>query len=177
MSVADTISRPYAKAIFEIAVHNHSIQKWKEILIFINKIASYPQVKTLLLGSLSPKYLSSVFIKISGDRIDKEAKNLIRLLSENQRFNVLSNILEQFLALEAHYNNILVVELRSAYSLKEQYIIKIQKILEKVFLKKIQFTCKVDCHLIDGIIIKLNDTVLDLSVRNYLEQLSNSLNF
>ncbi|QCI19594.1 F0F1 ATP synthase subunit delta [Buchnera aphidicola (Brevicoryne brassicae)] len=177
MSVVDTISRPYAKAIFEIAVSSNSIQKWKEMLILIDGIASYPKIKKLLSGSLSPKYLSLVFIEISGNLIDDEAKNLIRLLSENQRFNILNNILEQFLELEANYKNILIVELKSAYSLEQKQIIKIQKALENVCLKKIKFIYKVDHFLLDGIVIKINDTIFDLSVQNHLKQLFNALNF
>lgn len=177
MSVMDTISRPYAKAIFEIAFQSNSIQKWKEMLIFINAITSHSKIKKLLSGSLSAKYLSSVFIEIGGNIIDEQGKNLIKLLSENQRFNVFNNILEQFLKLDAYYKNILIVELRSAYSLEEKKIIKIRKALEKVFLKQIKFIYKIDRDLLDGIILKINDTIFDLSIQNYLKQLSNALHF
>ena len=37
----DTIARPYAKAIFEIAIKNNSIIKWKQTLILVNKIVIF----------------------------------------------------------------------------------------------------------------------------------------
>lgn len=177
MSVLYTIARPYAKAIFEIAVENNSIKEWKEILIFINKIASYKKIQCFLSGALSPKYLSFVFISIGGDKINHHAKNLIKLLSENQRFNILSNILEHFLELEASYKKIIIVELRSSFPLKEIQIFNIRVILEKYLSRKINFIYKIDYYIIDGFIIKINNTVFDLSIRNHLKQLSDALNF
>ncbi|ANZ22261.1 ATP synthase F0F1 subunit delta [Buchnera aphidicola (Diuraphis noxia)] len=176
MSVADTIARPYARAIFEIAVYKNSMQKWKEFLIFINDITADSKIRILLSKSFSPKYLSSVFIEICGN-LDEEKKNLIKLLCENQRFNVITNILNKFLKLEADYKNILIVELISSCSLEQKQIFQIQTVLEKRFLKKIQFLCKVNHDLLDGIVLKINNTVVDLSIRNYIQQLSNVLDF
>jgi len=184
MSAADTISRPYAEAIFEIAIQNNTVSEWKKILTIIKMIASDKKVRKFLSGSLSPKILSSVFITIisntinnSGDIINNNAKNLIKLLAENQRFKILNNILEQFLKLETYHKNIMIVELISAFSLQEKQITQIRKILEQFFLKKVKITCKVDPCIINGMIIKANDTVLNLSVQNHLKQLSNALNF
>ncbi|QCI25247.1 F0F1 ATP synthase subunit delta [Buchnera aphidicola (Sitobion avenae)] len=177
MSVADTISRPYAQAIFEIAIENNTIEEWKQILIFIKVLATYKKVRNFLSGSLSSEYLSSIFITIGGGLINKNAENLIKLLSEHQRFNISNNILEQFLKLEAFHKKIMLVELRSAFSLKERNISKVRKILERFFLRKIKFTCKVDPKILDGMIIKVNNTVFDLSTQNHLKQLSNALNF
>ncbi|AHG60353.1 F0F1 ATP synthase subunit delta [Buchnera aphidicola] len=177
MSVEHTIARPYARAIFEIAVNSNSIEKWKEMLIFINVIASCEKVRKFLSGSLSPKYLASIFIIVGGEIINQEAKNLIRVLAENQRLKILDSILEQFLALEADYKKIVIIELRTAFLLKEKQIVKIRKTLEKYFSSKIKLVYKIDEYILDGIIIKVNNIVFDLSVRSYLKQLSDALNF
>ncbi|CAL4326075.1 F0F1 ATP synthase subunit delta [Buchnera aphidicola] len=177
MSLEHTISRPYATAIFNIAVRENSIQEWKEILIFLNMIASCRKIRRFLSGSLSPKYLSLVFITIAGDIINENVKNLIKLLAENQRLKFLKNILEQFLQLEACHKKILIVELRTASLLKEKQIVKIRRVLEKSLLSKIKFIYKIDNSILDGIIVKVNNTVFDFSVRSYLKQLSDALNF
>ncbi|WAI18264.1 MAG: F0F1 ATP synthase subunit delta [Buchnera aphidicola (Acyrthosiphon caraganae)] len=176
MSEADTIARPYAQAIFEIAIKNNTFKEWKNILVFIKIISTHKKIRNFLSGSLSPKYLSLIFITISGDIINEHIKNFIALLAENQRFKISKNILEQFLELEARYKNIIIVELRSAFSLEDKEITKIQKILEQFFLRKAKFICKVDPDILNGIIIKVNNTVFDLSIQNYLKQLSNALN-
>ncbi|AAM67577.1 ATP synthase F1 subunit delta [Buchnera aphidicola] len=177
MSVLDTIARPYAKAIFELAIENQSIEKWKKTLIFINEIIRSKKIEKFLSGSLSPSYLSSFFIFVAGDHIDKDARNLIKLLAENQRFKIFNNILRQFLKLETSYQGNTIIELISAYSLQEHEIIDIRCILQKIFLSKIKFIYKIDHQILDGIIIKKADTVFDFSVRSYLKQLSDVLNF
>ncbi|ADP66987.1 F0F1 ATP synthase subunit delta [Buchnera aphidicola] len=177
MSVADTIARPYAQAIFEIAIENNTIEKWKNILIFIKTIASHKKFKNFLSGSISPKYLSLIFITIGTNIIDENGKNLIKLLSENQRFNILNNIFERFVKLEACYKNIIIVQLKSAFSLKENHINKIRKVLERFFLKKTKIIYKVDPNILNGMIVKVNNTIFDLSAQNHLKQLSDSLNF
>ncbi|WP_425619670.1 F0F1 ATP synthase subunit delta [Buchnera aphidicola] len=177
MSVIDTIARPYAKAIFEIAIQKNNITEWKNILIFINQIASIKKVKSFLSGGLSSKDLSLIFIKISHDIINEDAKNLIQLLAENQRLNILNNILKQFLKLETDYQNILIVTLITAFALQEKNIIEIQKILENVFLKKIKLLLKINPEIIGGIIVYIDDTVFDFSIQNSLKQLSEKLNF
>jgi F-type H+-transporting ATPase subunit delta len=177
MSAADTVSRPYAQAIFEIAVQNNSIEEWKNILIFINMIASHRKIQKFLSGALSPKYLSAVFIEISRDVIDEKVKNLIKLLAENKRFKILNNILTKYLKLESYYNNVIIVELISAFPLKEKEIKKIRENLEQFLLRKTKLTCRVDPNIINGIIINLNNMVINLSVQNYLKQLSDNLNF
>ncbi|WP_295163988.1 ATP synthase F1 subunit delta [uncultured Buchnera sp.] len=177
MSVFDTIARPYAKAIFALAIENKSIEKWKKMLIFIDEIVSSKKIEKFLSGSLSPCYLSSFFIFVAGDKIDEKARNLIKLLAKNQRFKIFNNILQKFLKLETSYRGNMIVELTSAYSLKENEIIDIRYILQKIFLYKIKFIYKIDHQILDGIIIKTNDTVFDFSIRSRLKQLSEVLNF
>ncbi|AYN24494.1 ATP synthase F1 subunit delta [Buchnera aphidicola] len=177
MSSFDTIARPYAKAIFELAVENKSIEKWKKMLIFINEMVFSKKIEKFLSGSLSPSYLSSCFIFIAGDQINDHARNLIKLLAKNQRFRIFNNILQQFLKLETSYQGNTIIELTSAYSLQKSEIIDIRCVLQKAFLSKIKFIYKIDQEILDGIVIKKNDMVFDYSVRSYLKQLSEVLNF
>lgn len=177
MSEKNTVSRPYAQAIFEIAVRSNSIQRWKETLILINKIVYHPTIRKFLSGSVAPERLDSLLIKITKNLINEKEKNLIKLLSKNQRFSILNSILEQFLKLELFYKNILIVELITVFYLEKKDLMEIKKILEELFFKKIQFICKVDKDMLGGGIIKINDTVFDFSIRSYLKQLSDVLNF
>lgn len=177
MSVIDTIARPYAEAIFQMALQNNNIKEWKNILIFINLIASSKKVSGFLSGALSSKDLALVFITISNDIVNEYGKNLIKLLAANQRLNITNNILKQFLKLESDYNNILIIKLSTAFDLEDKHIIKIQKILENFFLKKTKLLFTINPQILGGIIIKINDTVFNFSIQNHLKQLSEDLNF
>lgn len=173
----DTLARPYAKAIFEIAIKNNSIIKWKKTLILINQVVSFKKIQKFLSGSLSPKYLSSFFIFITNEYLDEYAKNLIKLLAYNHRLKIFNNILKQFLKLEAIYQKVTIVELTSACVLKKDQVTKICILLEEILSSKIKFIYKINKFILDGIIIKINDQVFNFSMRNYLKQLSSALNF
>ncbi|QCI18579.1 ATP synthase F1 subunit delta [Buchnera aphidicola] len=173
----NTIARPYAKAIFEIAIKNNSIEKWKKILILINDIVAIKNIQKFLSGSLSPNYLSSFFISVIGEHLDEYSKNLIKLLAYNRRFKIFNNILKQFLKLEASYHNIITIELISAFALKDNQIIKIRTILEQILSTKVRLICKIENDIIDGLLIKINNQIFDFSMRNNLKQLSSALNF
>ncbi|QFQ32755.1 ATP synthase F1 subunit delta [Buchnera aphidicola (Aphis fabae)] len=173
----DTIARPYAKAIFEIAIKNDSIKKWKQTLILINKIISFKKVQKFLSGSLSPHYLSSFFIFVIDEYLDGHSKNLIKLLAHNQRFKIFNNILKQFLKLEASYQKIIIVELTSAFVLKQDQVIEIRLVLEEILSSKVKFIYKINNYILDGVIIGINDQIFDFSMRNHLKQLSSVLNF
>ncbi|QCI16280.1 ATP synthase F1 subunit delta [Buchnera aphidicola (Aphis craccivora)] len=173
----DTIARPYAKAIFEIAIKNNSIKKWKQTLILIDQIISFKKIQKFLSGSLSPNCLSSFFIFVIGEYLDEYSKNLIKLLAHNQRFKIFNNILQQFIKLEASYQKIIIVELRSAFVLKKDQVVKIRLLLEEILSSKIKFIYKINHYILDGIIIGINDHIFDFSMQNYLKQLSLALNF
>lgn len=177
MSNAYTIARPYAKAIFDTALESNSIEQWTGMLILIDQIAASKKIKNLLSGALSPAHLSLIFIIISGDKINKNAKNLIHLLAENQRLNILNNILKQFLELEMLHKKTTIIKLTSAVLLEKKQANQINKALEHVVSGKMKFIYHVDPDILGGIIIKISNTVFDFSIRDQLKQLSHSLNF
>ncbi|AWH90747.1 F0F1 ATP synthase subunit delta [Buchnera aphidicola (Melanaphis sacchari)] len=176
MLIFNTVARPYAKAIFELAIEQKSIKKWKEMLIFMNKVILFKKFQKFLSGSLSPKFLSSFFILIAGDYINEDARNLIKLLAKNQRFKIFKDILRAFLRLELIYQGYVSVKLISASYLSDDQIFHIRSILEKKLLSRIKFVYKIDPYLLNGILVKINDTVFDFSLRNHFKQLSDSLN-
>ncbi|CAL4317538.1 F0F1 ATP synthase subunit delta [Buchnera aphidicola] len=177
MLVSQTIARPYARAIFELAIENNSIEKWKSMLILMNQIASHEKIRYYLSGSVAPQYLVSFFLLIGQKKIDQYGRNFIQLLSNNKRLNILHEILKKFLILESVYKNIVNVELISSHHLKKYQINNINNILKQFVTGRINFTSKIDTSIIGGIIIKIRNTVFNLSINNHLKQLSNFLKF
>lgn len=52
MSEIATVARPYAKAAFDFAVENQSVEKWQNMLAFTSEVTRNEQVGELLLGLL-----------------------------------------------------------------------------------------------------------------------------
>ncbi|MGP1930258.1 MAG: F0F1 ATP synthase subunit delta [Arsenophonus sp. ET-YP4-MAG3] len=175
MSQISTITRPYAKAAFNFAVENQVIDKWQNMLSFIAKIADNQQINELFYSSISPKTLAKIFIIICDDQINEHVQNLIHIMAENRRLNVLSELTKQFIQLRAVLEKTININVISAIKLNKKQKFNIFMIIEKRLLSKVKLNYKIDKFLIAGIIIYAGDLVIDGSVRGYIERLTDIL--
>ncbi|MGP1932224.1 MAG: F0F1 ATP synthase subunit delta [Arsenophonus sp. ET-DL9-MAG3] len=175
MSQISTITRPYAKAAFNFARENQLVDKWENMLSFIAKIADNQQINELLYSSISPKILAKIFIIICDNQINEHVRNLIRIMAENRRLNILSELIKQFIQLRAVLEKTININVISAIKLNKKQQFKISITLEKRFLSKVKLNYKIDKFLIAGVIIYAGDLVIDGSVRGYIERLTDIL--
>ena len=90
MSELTTIARPYAKAVFDFAIEQRSIdkstvKKWEEMLGFLAEVVENDTMKDFLTNSFSAEKLADTVISICGEQVDQYGQNLIRLMAENKR--------------------------------------------------------------------------------------------
>ena len=116
-----------------------------------------------------------MLLDLGGDTLPTEARNLVKLLAENQRLSVLPEIAKVFEELETRNKGIRQVHIRSAYALDAQ----LQKLLAKALKAKlnaeVELTVEKDASLIGGIEIRADDLVIDGSVRGKLQRLASEL--
>ncbi|WP_254499993.1 ATP synthase F1 subunit delta, partial [Salmonella enterica] len=74
---------------------------------------------------LAPETLAESFIAVSGEQLDENGKNLIRVLAENNRLNALPDVMEQFIHLRASSEATSEVEVTSETALSEEQLSKI----------------------------------------------------
>lgn len=67
------------------------------------------------------------------------------------------------------------IDLVSAYSLEEEELMQLEKILEQHLSKKLTINTNVDRSLIAGLKIKLNDRVYDFSLKGQIDSLTSRL--
>ena len=176
MTELATLARPYAEAAFKRAKQTKTASAWSESLLFLSVVA---QDRDLIAIISNPKISKDkkieVVLDICQDQIQDEAKNLLKLLIENGKLQLLPKIAtlyEQYKAEDEGYVN---VELYSAYPLNKaeqsNYVAK----LEKKLNKKVNATVLVDKSLIGGILAKAGDEVIDGSISGQLHQLAKRL--
>lgn len=167
-----TISRPYAKAAFSVAVEQKNIIHWQYMLEFIcemykNKYAKY----FIFTHSLSNALILMYIKKICKENIDNYFENFLKVIIENKRLNTLPYILNYFIKLSNQNKSIKVIKITSATLLDVNQINRIQVSLEKKFLCKIKINFKIDKNIISGLKIYLGNKVFDGSIRNRVNQL------
>lgn len=175
MSEIVTVARPYAKAAFDFAVENLAVEKWQDMLAFAAEVTRNEQIDDLISGSFAPETLAQAFITVCGEQIDEHVQNLVRIMAENGRLVTLPEVSRQFATLRAALESTVEVEVTSAGELNEQQLAKISAAMEKRLSRKVKLNCKIDKSVIAGFVLRAGDLVIDNSIRNRLERLTDVL--
>lgn len=175
MSEFITVARPYAKAAFDFAVENQSVERWQQMLAFTAVVTRNEQMAELLSGAVAPETLSNTFIAVCGDELDEHGQNFIRVMAENGRLLVLPAVLQQFIELRAALESTVEVDVLSSSALSDTQQTKIVAAMEKRLSRKVKLNCKIDKSVLAGVIIRAGDLVIDGSVRGRLERLADVL--
>ncbi|PPI88338.1 F0F1 ATP synthase subunit delta [Candidatus Pantoea edessiphila] len=170
-----TIARPYAKAIFDFSVENNDVEHWYQMLKLIAEIAIDKEIKKIFPRNLAAQDMYTIFNTICGNKLNKPAKNLIKLMSENKRLHILPIVLNEFIKLRNSYEETKEVNIISAKQLNNKQLADIKNVLEKYLLSKIILKHQIDRSLISGVIIYLDDLVINDSVSGRLSNLAKFL--
>jgi len=102
MAEISTIARPYAVAAFNLAKEKKALQVWSEMLGFLAQVSQDERMHTFINDSkVSDEDREKSLIKISAKRLNQYGENLIKLLIEYKRLNLLPEISAAFEALKA----------------------------------------------------------------------------
>jgi F-type H+-transporting ATPase subunit delta len=175
MSELTTIARPYAQAAFDSAVESNTIAVWQEMLVFAAQVAKNEAIRELLSGSVAAEKLADIFNSVCGEQLNQSGQNLIKVLAENKRLQVLPEISALFNQLKADFDKEIDVDVTSAVKLSKKQQTDISAALEKRLKRKVKLNCSVDSELLAGVLIKAGDTVIDGSVKSKLNRLADAL--
>lgn len=170
-----TIARPYAKAAFEFANEHYSVARWSEFLAILSEISKNEKINAIFHSDLKSDKIVDVIKALCGDKCDQFGDNFVRVMAENKRLVVLPDVFALFQRYCAEKELIADVEVVSATALTEVQLKNISLAMEKRLSKRVQLVCKIDQTLISGFIIRVDDVVIDNSIKGRLERLSNLL--
>ncbi|MES9854485.1 MAG: F0F1 ATP synthase subunit delta [Candidatus Thiodiazotropha sp. L084R] len=173
---ATTIARPYAEAVFAHADEKGNLELWQEMLTFLSTIVEDEAVSKIVRNPLvDQQAMTDLLLEIAGGRVNEEGSNLIRLLVQNRRLQVLPEINVLFEELKADKEKVMNVHVTSAYALKPAQEKLIAEALKAKLGRDVTITSEKDTDLIGGVHIRAGDMVIDGSVRGKLQQLANEL--
>jgi F-type H+-transporting ATPase subunit delta len=175
MSELTTVARPYAKAAFDFALEAKAVDSWLAQLTFAAEVAKDETIIGYLTGGASVEQAQTLFINVCGEQIDEKGQNFIKVLAENERLLVLPQVLEQYAALKAEYEQEVTVDVTSAVKLKVAQTKTLSAALEKRLARKVKLNCIVDKSIVSGLVIQAGDMVIDGSVQGKLSRLATTL--
>jgi len=175
MSELTTVARPYAKAAFEFAVEAKAMDSWLSQLTFAAEVAQDETIKGYLSGGASVEQAQTLFLNVCGEQVDSQGQNFLKVLAKNERLLVLPQVLEQFIALKADFDQEVFVDVTSAIEVTAEQKTTLSAALEKRMARKVKLNCFVDASIVSGLIIKAGDMVIDGSVKGKLNRLATTL--
>ena len=183
MADNNTIARPYAQAVFELAHEANDLEGWSKSLDIARSLLADGQVVAYLADPAFSNeqrldFLTGLFAKAKATKVagkNKQGTNFLKLLLEYGRISVLPEIAEHFEVLKAKVENVVDVVITSASVISKKQQNAISKALRDRLGRDVNIETEIDENLIGGAVIKAGDVVIDGSLRSRLEGLSTAL--
>ncbi|MDT8363088.1 MAG: F0F1 ATP synthase subunit delta [Nitrosomonas sp.] len=176
MAEAITIARPYAEAVFRLAKERQNLSSWSEMLNLISSVVSDKQISALLDNPRVPRHkLYEIIVGSCSDGLSEEGKNLVAIMIENKRLQILPQLKILYEHLKTQHENALEAKIISAFPLNSGQQEKLVSALRIKFKRKVDVTCTVDAELIGGVKIEIGDQVIDSSVSGKLAAMTAAL--
>ncbi len=176
MAEAVTVARPYAEAVFKLAVAKNTLKEWSNMLLHAAEIAQTDQIKALIGNPVvTTRQLGELLLEIGKNKFNREGSNFLLMLAENKRISVLPQISQLFEHLKAQHDGMLEANIISAFQMNDAQLRQLVVNLERKFKRKIIAKVQVDPELIGGVVVEIGDEIFDASVRGKLEAMANAL--
>lgn len=179
MAECATIARPYAKALFDLALlgKDKHFESWLDELKTLAEIVMQPKVIKWIdepeIGY--ERKAEGILSLLNKESVDTELKNFVFTLAQYKRLSVLPEIFAQFQYLALSQNHTKTATVYTAYALKPAQFTQIVTDMEARFNTKLKAQQIVEPDLIGGVKVEIGDQVLDLSVRGRLNDLRTAL--
>jgi F-type H+-transporting ATPase subunit delta len=108
--------------------------------------------------------------------IKKLVENFLKLLQEKNQLSRIEEVVSEIEVIDNKVNHRIQAEVTSALHLDEVTIKKLEKFVhQRTGAKEVIWEKKIDKNILGGVIIKFQDTVLDLSMLESLEALAEEI--
>lgn len=173
-----TIARPYAQAAYEHAQEQGTLPAWTDALALLAALVGDPDMRQVITDPrVGLDRLQELLFSVGGDRFGGTFRNFIKVLCAAGRLPVAGEIAQGFEQRRAEADNIAYAEIVTAFPLDAVVENRITAALRNRLGKEVKVRQRVDQGLIGGAVVRVGDTVYDLSLKGRLTQLANQFNW
>ena len=176
MSDNTTAARPYAKAVFEMAQAESKQKEWSDVLALLTDVVNNEEMRDVLqMPQMGAAAKGGLLIDICSDKLSDSNRNFVKLLAENGRLSLMTEIFTLYEELRAEAESKIEASVRSAYPLTDIQIKAMTEALKKKLGCDVTLVTEIDTTLIGGVVIKAGDLVIDGSAQARLDSLAYTL--
>jgi F-type H+-transporting ATPase subunit delta len=170
-----TSNKRYAQAVFEIALESNKLTEWQSDLEKITKLTEDDEFVGLAENPKVPFDLKTKLVKEKLGKTNPMSFNLVYLLISKGRLRTARQIFDEYNRLLNEHYGIRSAEVTTAVPLDSAEKDKLAHNLEALVGKKVSMEVQVDPEILGGFIAKIDDSLIDGSIRNKLELLKKRL--
>ncbi|MEX0822799.1 MAG: ATP synthase F1 subunit delta [Balneolaceae bacterium] len=166
-------ARRYANALLETAIELDILEEVKKDMQFVKNTVDQSKDLRIFLKSpvIKPELKKAALHEIFDGRVSDISMKLIKILSSKKRENLLLDITKGFMELYNNHHGIIEVNVSTAFDLTAELNSELHKKLESTTGKKVELITVTNKDLIGGLTVRIDDTVIDGSVKYKLNQL------
>ncbi|MEQ8234186.1 MAG: F0F1 ATP synthase subunit delta [Gammaproteobacteria bacterium] len=171
-----TIARPYAAAAYAYADEHGEVEQWSAMLGALASAVSDPLLARCIgHPKVSDADLLGLLEEVLGERLNDTRRNFLVTLIEAERLEVAPQVAEVFERRRAKAAGVVHVDVTSAFALNGAERDRIEQAVKSRLGSQCEIAASVDPELIGGAVIKIGDSVIDLSLRGRLAALEQQL--
>lgn len=175
--MAKLVSKRYALALFEAGLELNKLDEFKEEMNFLGRtIEDEPQLSTILEHPKVTKEEKKELIRaIFGQKLSQEMLNFIYLIIDKRRERYIDEVKEYYNFLYNEENNIIEATAVTAIPMDKQHQDKLSIVLSNRLGKKVILENLVDKNVVGGVLLKIENKLLDGTIKGRLNDIERSL--
>ncbi|WP_077614207.1 F0F1 ATP synthase subunit delta [Caenibacillus caldisaponilyticus] len=175
--MSETVAKRYAAALFEVAKERDIIDAVEsQMQLVADTVGGHDELKRMLRHpQIDRNDKKAVLEKIFKDEVNPEVLNLLKILVDRGRVNLLDDIKEQYTVIANDYKGIVEVTVTTASPLNEAEEKKLAEAFERHFNKKLRIHAKTDPKIIGGVLVKVGNRLYDGTLVGKLNRFAKEL--
>jgi len=171
------VSKRYAQALFKEGKEKNKLDSLRRDMEVISIACNQsPEFRKLIDSPVIPRSAKdAAFSDAFQSAVDGMTLSFVQLLIQNGREHLLPEVIDFFGEILDNYDGIIRGEVQSVVPLTEVQLDELKSKLNKMTGKKVILTQTRDKRLIGGFVVKIEDRVIDASLRNQLSRMSEYL--
>lgn len=168
----------YAKALFDIAVSEKSLDKYKEELEAVsNAFINDKGFKAFLLDPKVNKFSKKQIVQnVFSNSVGEKTLNFIKLLIDKNRVQYIPEICDEFIRLSDIEQNILNITVISSLPLQQEHITQICEKYQGIYKADgVKVKTRIDSSLMGGLKVAIGDKLYDASIKDKIAELRSAM--
>ena len=174
---SQNIAAIYAEALFEVAQQRHQSELVHAQLVGLAELIQTDAqfAEFLACPAIGRKQKIDSITRVFKDKLSELLMNFLDILNNRDRLALLSRISHEYNKLEDNRAGRIKATAVTAIELDDKEQARLSEQIGRALHKKVLLQTKTDISIIGGLILKIDNTIMDGSVKHSLEKLSEQI--